>query len=179
MAGDDRDDSPPRRSCTNKPCDHVHLRCCSSLSIYLPIPLQLIHFGKFERPITMSEDKKNDEQCEPPDPPLQPPYTALAYKPSTWSFFPSIAFTIQPHPAKDNHPTQDSGNGLQDDPEQSGGLRASNPNAMAGAGPVILDNETANNLEQPKSREEVSLFARASCPIVRFVRFTVQRRSVR
>lgn len=27
---------------------------------------------------------------------------------------------------------------------------------MAGAGPVILDNETANNLEQPKSREEVS-----------------------
>ena len=65
MAGDDRDDSPPRRSCTNKPCDHVHLRCCSSLSIYLPIPLQLIHFGKFERPITMSEDKKNDEQCEP------------------------------------------------------------------------------------------------------------------
>lgn len=27
---------------------------------------------------------------------------------------------------------------------------------MAGAGPVILDNETANSLEQPKSREEVS-----------------------
>jgi hypothetical protein len=87
--------------------------------------------------------------------------------------FPSIAFTIQPHPAKDNHPTPTSGNGnglqQQDDPEQSGGLRASNPNAMAGAGPVILDNETANNLEQPKSREEVSLVARVSCLIIRFV----------
>ncbi|KAG7536006.1 hypothetical protein FFLO_03526 [Filobasidium floriforme] len=83
----------------------------------------------------MSEDKKNDEQ----------------------------SFTIQPHPAKDNHPTPTSGNGnglqQQDDPEQSGGLRASNPNAMAGAGPVILDNATANNLEQPKSREELKAAA--------------------
>ena len=67
----------------------------------------------------------------------------------------SSGFTIQPHPAKDNDPTPNP-SGLQDDPEQSGGLRASNPNAMAGAGPVILDNETASNLEQPKSREEVS-----------------------
>lgn len=168
MAGDDRDDSPPRRSCTNKPCDHVHLRCCSSLSIYLPIPLQLIHFGKFERPITMSEDKKNDEQCEPRIRRSSHRTRPSLTNPLLGRFFPSIAFTIQPHPAKDNHPTQDSGNGLQDDPEQSGGLRASNPNAMAGAGPVILDNETANNLEQPKSREEVSLVARVSCLIVRF-----------
>jgi hypothetical protein len=66
------------------------------------------------------------------------------------------AFSIQPHPAKDNHPTPNP-SGLQDDPEKSGGLRASNPNAMAGPGPVILDQAMAEGLEKPKSREEVSL----------------------
>lgn len=100
----------------------------------------------------MSSDNKNDEQCtSSPCLPAVPGPSLTQPSPSPQ---PAAAFSIQPHPAKDNHPEQNP-SGLQDDPENAGGLRASNPNAMAGAGPVILDNETANNLEQPKSREEV------------------------
>ena len=97
----------------------------------------------------MSSDNKNEEQCESRRQTPRTSFTSL-----TRTDLDPLAFSIQPHPAKDNQPGQNP-SGLQDDPEQSGGLRASNPNAMAGAGPVILDNETANSLEQPKSREEV------------------------
>jgi hypothetical protein len=64
----------------------------------------------------------------------------------------SLAFNILPHPAKTNDPSD-----LQrDDPESHGGLRSSNPNAAAMPGPHIPSKEVAENLEQPKSREEVS-----------------------
>jgi hypothetical protein len=67
------------------------------------------------------------------------------------SFPPNPAFKILPHPAKTNEPSDLT----RDDPEQHGGLRATNPNAMAGPGPYIPSEEIAQGLEKPKTREEV------------------------
>lgn len=72
-------------------------------------------------------------------------------------FLSLAAFNILPHPAKDNQPGSNPGN-LQGDPGSEGGLNASNPSSASGGmpGPHILDSETAQGLEAPKSREEVS-----------------------
>jgi hypothetical protein len=67
--------------------------------------------------------------------------------------FSTAEFTIQPHPAKTNNPSD-----LGQDPSASAGLVGSSPNALESTGPglQVLSDEQARGLETPKSREEVS-----------------------
>lgn len=70
-------------------------------------------------------------------------------RPVTLTF---AAFTIQPHPATTNNPAD-----LTSDPAESGGLQSSSANAYNAKQPHVPEAGVAQQLEQPKSREEVSL----------------------
>jgi hypothetical protein len=80
---------------------------------------------------------------------------------STFSLFvhfdvltPFLEFGILPHPAKTNNPAD-----LISEPEQHGGLQGAGANAYNTPGPHIPDSKTAEGLEKPKTRDEVSGYA--------------------
>ncbi|KAK4686997.1 hypothetical protein P7C73_g3128, partial [Tremellales sp. Uapishka_1] len=58
-------------------------------------------------------------------------------------------FNILPHPATTNNPAD-----LQD-PATHGGLQSSSANAFNAKGPFVPSKETAEGLEQPKTRDEL------------------------
>ncbi|WVR03125.1 hypothetical protein IAU60_000115 [Kwoniella sp. DSM 27419] len=60
------------------------------------------------------------------------------------------SFNILPHPATTNNPSD-----LQSEPATHGGLQSAGANAYNAKGPHIPSAEVAQNLEQPKSRDEL------------------------
>lgn len=70
----------------------------------------------------------------------------------------SPEFGILPHPATTNNPAD-----LDSEPKEHGGLQGGSANAYNTPGPHVPDQATAQGLEQPKSREEVSHRHRCHC----------------
>ncbi|ORY27356.1 hypothetical protein BCR39DRAFT_538451 [Naematelia encephala] len=59
-------------------------------------------------------------------------------------------FTIQPHPAKTNNPSD-----LTSEPAEHGGLQSASANAYNARGPHVPTKEIAQGLEKPKTHDEL------------------------
>ncbi|CAD6575818.1 MAG: hypothetical protein TREMPRED_001500 [Tremellales sp. Tagirdzhanova-0007] len=59
-------------------------------------------------------------------------------------------FSILPHPAKTNNPSD-----LDSEPATQGGLQSASANAYNAKGPHVPSKDVADGLEKPKSRDEL------------------------